>query len=46
VPDLSVDGTVELERLDNTHGGRPAFRRNEHVSLFRVASDGERDAFR
>lgn len=37
-PDLSVDGTVELERLDNVlYVGRPAFgQENSAVGLFRV----------
>jgi len=41
-PDLSVDGTIELERLDNVlYVGRPAFG-DEHTStsLFRVQQDG------
>jgi HlyD family secretion protein len=38
VPDLSVDGTVELERLDNVlYVGRPAFgQENSAVGLFLV----------
>jgi HlyD family secretion protein len=42
VPDLSVDGTIELERLDQVlFVGRPAFGQ-EHglVSLFKVGADG------
>ncbi len=41
-PDLSVDGTVELERLDNViYVGRPAFgQENSVVSLFKVEADG------
>ena len=37
-PDLSVDGTIELERLDNVlHVGRPAFGQEQStVGLFRV----------
>lgn len=37
-PDLSVDGTVELERLDNVlYVGRPAFsQENSAVGLFRL----------
>jgi HlyD family secretion protein len=42
-PDLSVDGTIELERLDNVlHVGRPAFGQgNSTVSMFRVSADGQ-----
>jgi HlyD family secretion protein len=41
-PDLSVDGTIELERLDNVlHVGRPAFGQpGSTVSLFRLDPDG------
>lgn len=41
-PDLSVDGTIELERLDNVlYVGRPAFGdENTSTSLFRVQQDG------
>jgi HlyD family secretion protein len=41
VPDLSVDGTVELERLDNVlNVGRPAFgQENSTVGLFKLAGD-------
>lgn len=41
-PDMSVDGTIELERLDNIlYVGRPAFGQEQSsVSLFKVASDG------
>jgi len=37
-PDLSVDGTIELERLDNVlHVGRPAFGQEQStVGLFRL----------
>jgi HlyD family secretion protein len=37
-PDLSVDGTIELERLDNVlHVGRPAFgQEHSTVGLFRL----------
>ncbi len=40
-PDLSVDGTVELERLDNVlYVGRPAFgQENSAVGLFLVGTD-------
>ncbi len=42
-PDLSVEGTVELERLaDAVVVGRPAFGREEStVSLFRLSPDGD-----
>jgi HlyD family secretion protein len=42
-PDLSVDGTIEIERLDNVlHVGRPAYGQAEStVGLFRVDPDGE-----
>lgn len=42
VPDLSVDGTIELERLDNVlYVGRPAFgQENSAVGLFKVDADG------
>ena len=41
-PDLSVDGTVEIERLaDVLYVGRPAFgQADSEVRLFRVAADG------
>jgi len=41
-PDLSVDGTVDLERLDNVlYVGRPAFgQENSTISLFRLDADG------
>ena len=41
-PDLSVEGTVELERIaDTLTVGRPAFGQEEGtVSLFRVSADG------
>jgi len=45
-PDLSVDGTVELDRLDNVlYVGRPAFgQENSAVGLFLVsATTGEAD---
>jgi len=43
VPDLSVDGTVEIERLaDVVYIGRPVFGQpNSSVSLFRVEPDGK-----
>ena len=39
-PDLSVDGTVELERLDNVlYVGRPAFGQEQGtISLFKVTA--------
>jgi HlyD family secretion protein len=42
-PDLSVDGTVELERLDNVvYVGRPAFgQENSSVGLFKLTEGGE-----
>jgi HlyD family secretion protein len=42
VPDLSVDGTIELERLtDVLYVGRPAFGQEQStVGLFKVDSDG------
>jgi HlyD family secretion protein len=43
-PDLSVDGTIELERLENVlYVGRPAFgQENGTVSLFRLSGPAER----
>jgi len=40
-PDLSVDGTIDLERLENVlYVGRPAFgQENSTISLFRLDSD-------
>ena len=42
-PDLSVDGTIELERLDNVlHVGRPAFGQGQQtVGMFRLTPDGQ-----
>jgi multidrug resistance efflux pump len=42
-PDLSVDGTIDLERLDNVlYVGRPAFgQENSTIGLFRLDSDGK-----
>ncbi len=42
VPDLTVDGTVELERLENVlYVGRPAVAQPESaVGLFRLEADG------
>jgi HlyD family secretion protein len=41
-PDLSIDGTIELERLDNVvFVGRPAFgQEKSKVGIFRLESDG------
>jgi hypothetical protein len=42
-PDLSVDGTIELEHLDNVlYVGRPAFGQpNTTISLFKVEKGGK-----
>ena len=42
-PDLSVDGTIDLDRLkDVLYVGRPAFgNENSTISLFRVSPDGK-----
>jgi HlyD family secretion protein len=42
-PDLSVDGTIDLERLrDVLYVGRPAFgNENSTITLFRLAPDGK-----
>ncbi len=42
-PDLSVDGTIELERLDDVlHISRPAFGQGQQtVGLFRLNPDGQ-----
>jgi HlyD family secretion protein len=42
-PDLSVDGTINLERLDNVlYVGRPAFgQENSTISLFKLGPDGQ-----
>ena len=42
-PDLSVDGTIELERLENVlYVGRPAFGQGQQtVGLFRLTPDGQ-----
>jgi HlyD family secretion protein len=42
-PDLSVDGTIDLERLENVlFVGRPAFgQENSTISLFKYDSDGK-----
>jgi HlyD family secretion protein len=41
--DLSVDGTIELERLENVlHVGRPAFGQpDQTVGMFRLSPDGQ-----
>src|SRR5215212_9830481 len=45
-PDLSVDGTIQLERLDNIiYVGRPAFgQENSTVTIFKVSPTGEAHA--
>jgi len=42
-PDLSVDGTIELERLTNVlYVGRPAFgQAQQTVGMFRLTADGQ-----
>jgi RND family efflux transporter MFP subunit len=42
-PDLSVDGTIDLDRLaDVLYVGRPAFgNENSTISLFKVSADGK-----
>ncbi len=42
-PDLSVDGTIDLERLDDVlYVGRPAFgQENSTISLFKLDPDGK-----
>jgi len=42
-PDLSVDGTVDLEKLDDVlYVGRPAFgQENSTISLFKLDADGK-----
>ena len=42
-PDLSVDGTIDLERLENVlYVGRPAFgQENSTLSLFKLDSEGK-----
>src|SRR5919109_307615 len=41
-PDLSVDGTIQIERLENVlHVGRPAFgQAGSAVGLFKLTPDG------
>jgi HlyD family secretion protein len=45
-PDLSVDGTIDLERLENVlYVGRPAFgQENSTISLFKLDADGKEAA--
>jgi HlyD family secretion protein len=45
-PDLSVDGTIQLEKLDNIiFVGRPAFgQENSTVTIFKVQQNGEATA--
>jgi HlyD family secretion protein len=42
-PDLSVDGTIELERLDDVlYVGRPVYGQPEStISLFKIQPDGQ-----
>lgn len=42
-PDLSIDGTVEIERLENViYVGRPAFgQANSRVGMFKLVEDGK-----
>jgi multidrug resistance efflux pump len=42
-PDLSVDGTIDLERMDNVlYVGRPAFgQENSTISLFKLSPGGQ-----
>jgi len=42
-PDLSVDGTIDLERLDNIlYVGTPAFaQENSTINLFKIGADGK-----
>jgi HlyD family secretion protein len=42
-PDLSVDGTIDLERIDNAlYVGRPALgEENSTISLFKLSGDGK-----
>lgn len=43
VPDLSVDGTIEIQHLDNVlYVGRPAFGQEDStIQLFKVSPDGK-----
>jgi HlyD family secretion protein len=42
-PDISVDGTIEIERLDNVlYVGRPAYgNANSKIEVFKVINDGK-----
>jgi multidrug resistance efflux pump len=42
-PDLSIDGTIEIERLDNVlHMQRPGYgAEGQSISVFRIAPDGK-----
>jgi HlyD family secretion protein len=42
-PDLSVDGTIDLERLNNVlYVGRPAFgQANQTITMFKLEADGK-----
>jgi HlyD family secretion protein len=42
-PDLSVDGTIEIERLANAvHTGRPAYGQpNSTITLFKIVEEGD-----
>ncbi len=42
-PDLSVDGTIDLDRMANVlYVGRPAFgNENSTISLFKLSADGK-----
>jgi HlyD family secretion protein len=42
-PDLSVDGTIEIERLENVlYVGRPAFGQTDNVvGIFKLLTNGE-----
>ena len=42
-PDQSVDGTIEIERLDNVvYVGRPAYgQADSSIRLFKVEADGQ-----
>jgi HlyD family secretion protein len=47
-PDLSVDGTIQLEKLVNVlYVGRPAFgQENSTVTIFKVGANGEANAIK
>ena len=42
-PDISVDGTIEIERLDNVlYVGRPAYgSANSKIEVFKLSGDGK-----